>query len=81
MSNGCRCKEDVLKVFLATAQETQVVGERIFKNIKEYPLGESWGWGRKSAYSHGCVMSLISSLSRNHPKTNEKWKGKTKTAF
>lgn len=46
MSNACRCKEDVLKVFLATVQETQVAEERIFKNIKEYPLGGSWGWSK-----------------------------------
>lgn len=45
MSNACSCKEDVLKVVLATVQETQVAGERIFKRIKEYPLGGGWGWG------------------------------------
>jgi len=56
MSNACRCKENVLKVFLATVQETQGARERIFKSIKEYPLGGSWGWGRKSTYTHGCLM-------------------------
>lgn len=69
MSNGCRCKEDVLKVFLATVQETQVVGERIFKNIKEYSLGGSWGWGRKSAYTRGCVMSLYTFSLQKPPQS------------
>lgn len=82
MSNACSCKEDVLKVFLATVQETQAAGERIFKSVKEYPFGGRWGWGRNSQHIPWlCSAALYLHYLETTPKQMRNGEAEQKYSF